>query len=156
MTPAGPPGPLADSEVRDAVQAALAAEHAAIWAYGLASAYLPDSENGAVATASTAHRTRRDATVQMLLATGVAPAVAAPSYRTPGPVVDGPSAAALLVTAEDDVAAGWRAACERTQPGEGAPVRMLGIDGVVSAGASVARWRQIAGTTPAVVPFPGA
>lgn len=148
-------GPLSEPALRDAVQAALAAEHAAIWSYGLASAYLPPDANDAVTAAGTAHRTRRDATVAALAGSGVGPVPAAAAYRPPRPVTDAASAASLLVVAEEDVAAAWRAACERTEADTGRPLRTLGIDGVVTSAQAAVTWRRLAGTTPVVATFPG-
>lgn len=153
-----PPGgtdPLSDSDTRDAVVAALAAEHAAIWSHGLVSAFLPPTATTALADAATAHRERRDAVVALLERAGVAPAPAAAAYRPPAPVTDARSAAGLLVVAEEDVAAAWRAVCERTEAGDGAALRELGVDAVVASARDGVRWRRLAGTEPVVPVLPG-
>lgn len=146
--------PLTETALRDAVQAALTAEHAAIWAYGLASAYLPPATTDALSTAGAAHRARRDATAAALAGARVVPVAAAPAYRTPAPVTDAATAAALLVVAEEDVAAAWRAVCERTEAATGRAVRTLGVDAVVAAAETSVTWRRLAGTPPAPA-FPG-
>jgi hypothetical protein len=107
-------GPLDDSDTRAAVEAALGAEHAAVWSYGLATAFLASGDQTALAQAALAHRERRDELVALCEAGGVAPVPAAAAYGTPRPVSDAASAAALLVVAEDDTAVGWRAVLERT------------------------------------------
>jgi hypothetical protein len=145
-------GPLDESDTRAAVLAVLGAEHAAVWSCGLASAYLPPDEQGALAQSALAHRERRDALVALCEAGGVAPAPAAAAYATPRPVTDAASAAALLVVAEDDTAVGWRAVLERTDdPG----LRRSGVQGVVSAADVGVRWRRLSGTQPLVPSFPG-
>jgi hypothetical protein len=145
-------GPLDDSDTRNAVQAVLGAEHAAVWCSGLASAYIPAADQGTLGQTALAHRERRDALVALCEAAGVAPAPAAAAYATPRPVTDAASAAALLVVAEDDTAVGWRAVLERTDdPG----LRRSGVAAVVSAATVGVTWRQLAGTQPLVPPFPG-
>lgn len=148
-------GPLAEAATRDAVSAALAVEHAAIWAYGLVSAFLPASVGTTLAATALAHRERRDAVVALLGRAGVPAAPAAAAYRTPAPVTDTLSAAALLVVAEDDVAAAWRAVCERTEAEDGGELRVLGVDAVVAAAVVGVRWRRLAGSEPVVPVFPG-
>ncbi len=148
-------GPLAEDTTRDAVTAALAAEHAAIWAYGLVSAFLPAAVGTDVAAAALAHRERRDAVVALLEDAGVPAPPAAAAYRTPAPVTDTPSAAALAVVAEGDVAAAWRAVCERTEAADGGTLRTLGLDAMVAAATIGVRWRRLAGTEPVVPVFPG-
>jgi hypothetical protein len=145
-------GPLDDSDTRDAVQAALGAEHAAVWSTGLASAYLGAADQGTLSGSALAHRERRDSLVALCEAGGVAPAPAAAAYATPKPVTDAASAAALLVVAEDDTAVAWRAVLERT---DDAGLRRSGVEAVVSATTVGVTWRQLSGTQPLVPTFPG-
>lgn len=154
--PTAPADPLEEAATRDAVLAALASEHAAIWSYGLVSAFLTPGTGPDVTAASTAHRARRDAVLTLLGRAGIAPVPAAASYRTPAPVTDPTSAAALAAVAEEDVAAAWRAVCERTGADDGAELRGLGIDAIVESARVGVRWRLLAGTAPAVPVFPGA
>jgi hypothetical protein len=145
-------GPLDDSDTRNAVLAALGAEHAAVWSCGLASAYLAPADQGTLSTAALAHRERRDALVALCEAGGVTPVPAAAAYATPRPVDDAASAAALLVVAEDDTAVAWRAVLERT---DDLGLRRSGVAAVVSAATVGVTWRERAGTQPVVPPFPG-
>jgi hypothetical protein len=145
-------GPLDDSDTRSAVEAALGAEHAAVWSCGLASAYLAPGDQGALSEAALAHRERRDALVSLCEAAGVAPVPAAAAYATPRPVDGAAGAAALLVVAEDDTAVAWRAVLERT---DDTGLRRSGVAAVVSAATVGVRWRRLAGTAPVVPPFPG-
>lgn len=138
----------------DALQPALAAEHAAVWAYGLAGAFLAETLAEQLAEAAAAHRARRDATEQMLIDAGALPVPAEPGYRTPEPVDDAASALRLTITAETDVAAAWRSVIERS-PAE-PTLRRAALDGLIGAAVQAARWRALAGSTPLTMPFPGA
>ncbi|GAA4847971.1 hypothetical protein GCM10023201_44860 [Actinomycetospora corticicola] len=145
--------PVSDSSgTLDAAQAALGAEHAAVWCCGLATAFLPSSVAQALADAALAHRQRRDALVAFLEAAGQQPVPAAPAYATPRPVTDAASAAALLVVAEDDVATAWRALLERT---DDRGLRTTGVAAMVAAATGGRRWRVLAGVTPQVATSPG-
>jgi hypothetical protein len=154
-SPSAPPPPPLDDDLQDAVVAALGTEHAAVWVYGLVSAFLPAGSTPAVAAASLAHRERRDAVVALLGRDGVTPPPAAAAYRPPSPVTDAASAAALAVVAEDDVAAAWRAVAERTEADDGGELRRLALDAVTTAATTSVAWRRIAGQTPLVPAFPG-
>ena len=123
--------PLDDGDLREMLLTALGTEHAAIWVYGLVSAFLPASTATGLAAASLAHRERRDAVVALLARDGIAAPPAAAAYRPPSPVTDAASAAGLAAVAEDDVAAAWRAVAERTEAATGrraAPARARGGD----------------------------
>jgi len=154
--PNGPPNATVapgDQGTVDAVQRALAAEHAALWTLQLATAFVTDEVAPAVAEATGAHRARRDATELLLRDHGAVPVAAEPAYATPAPVTDQASAIALLTTAESDVAAAWRSAIEYT---DDQAVRTLAVDSLTDAAVRATRWRRTAGTAPLTVPFPGA
>ena len=148
-SPTSTPSP----ETTDAVQRALAAEHAALWALQLVTAFLPAQESASLGEAATAHRSRRDATERLLRDRGAVPVPAEPAYATPARVTDRPSALALLIAAESDAAAAWRSVIERTDE---AAVRTLAVDSLVDAAVRTTRWRRAAGLAPLTVPFPGA
>ncbi|PVZ14436.1 DUF4439 domain-containing protein [Actinomycetospora cinnamomea] len=151
MTP-----PSLDDDLQDAVLAALGTEHAAIWCYGLVSAYLPTVSAADLAATAQAHRERRDAVVALLARRGVTAPPAAAAYRPPSPVTDATSAATLAIVAEDDVAAAWRAVAERTSADEDAELRHLALDAVTAATTTSVVWRRVAGRSPLVPAFPGA
>ncbi|MQA85525.1 MAG: DUF4439 domain-containing protein [Streptosporangiales bacterium] len=88
--PETPEDPLAAG-----LQAALAAEHAAIYGYGIVGAYLLTDQRAVARQAWDAHRRRRDRLRAILAARGVSPVSAAPAYRLPR-IVDGPQSAARL------------------------------------------------------------
>lgn len=138
----------------DALQDALAAEHAAIWVYGLSGAFMPDALNDRLAEATTAHQVRRDATERMLIDASAQPVPAEPGYLTPEPVTDASSAIRLAITAETDAAAAWRAVVELSPADP--DLRAAALDALTEAAVRATRWRATAGATPLTVPFPGA
>lgn len=137
-----------------ALQGALAAEHAAVWVYGVAGAFISGELGGRVDEAATAHQARRDATERMLIDAGAPPVPAAPGYLTPDPVTDAASALRLVIIAETDTAAAWRSVVERSPADPG--LRWAALDALTTAAVRATRWRAVAGTAPMTVPFPGA
>ncbi|MYV51980.1 DUF4439 domain-containing protein, partial [Streptomyces sp. SID3212] len=88
----------------DATQAALAAEHAAVYGYGIVGARV-GKDRGAEATAAyAAHRARRDALARTVRDLGGEPAVAAAAYALPFAVPDRAAAVRLAAELEDRVA----------------------------------------------------
>ncbi len=138
----------------DALQAALAAEHAAVWVYGLAGAFIPVELAGELDEGAVAHQARRDATERTLIDAGARPVPAEPGYLSPEPVTDAASALRLVITAETDAAAAWRSVVERS-PAE-PDLRGAALDALTRAAVRATRWRATAGIAPATVPFPGA
>ncbi|HEU0086367.1 MAG TPA: ferritin-like domain-containing protein [Pseudonocardiaceae bacterium] len=155
MTAAGFGSPPAKQRIPvDALQAALAAEHTAVWAYGLAGAFMPDKLAGQLAEAAAAHRMCRDGAEALLIAAGAPPVPAEPGYLTPEPVTNSASALRLAVIVETDAAAAWRSVIERS-PAQ-AELRRAALDALTGAAVRAARWRATAGRIPLTVPFPGA
>lgn len=142
-----------DAEAAAATQDALGAEHAALWVYGLVSAFLPAGFDSAVREGKSAHRARRDATELLLSGAGQSPRSAESAYVTPKPVTDQASAIAVLVVAETDVTVAWRAVLERT---DDKALRAAALAGLTDAAVRATRWRRAGGQTPATPPLPGA
>ena len=86
-----------------ALQAALAAEHAAIFGYGVAGAHLTGHSQAAAERDWTAHSLARDTLAAMISARGVTPAAAQPFYQLPFRVHNASSAARLAAHLEDGV-----------------------------------------------------
>lgn len=147
------PAHALDAATVAALQSALATEHAAVWCYGLVTAFVPEDVAAQVAESAVAHRVRRDATERLLADAGVEPVPAEPAYRTPWPVTDTASAVALAVTAESDTAEAWRSVIERAH---GPQTRSSALAALVGAAVRAARWRQTGGAPLLTVPFPGA
>ncbi|MFD7657584.1 ferritin-like domain-containing protein [Actinosynnema sp. NPDC059797] len=135
----------------DAVQAALGAEHAAVWTYGLVSAFI-SQQGAAVAEGANAHRARRDTTERWLRDQGATPNPPAPAYLPPQPVDSAASAIAALIAVETDSCVAWRGVLERT---EDAALRTSALDALTTAAVRATRWRKAAGLTPLSITFPG-
>jgi Domain of unknown function (DUF4439) len=137
----------------DVLQRALAAEHAAVWAYGLIGGQLVNTARQQLATDCLgAHATRRDALIATLTARKATPVQAEPGYEVPQPVRDPASAYALAVHVEEGVAAAWRAVLAGTAERQ---VRQTGLAALTDASNRAVAWRNAAGKTPVTVPLPG-
>jgi hypothetical protein len=86
-----------------ALQAALAAEDAAIYGYGVAGAHLTGARQDAAEQDWTLHNEARDALAGMISARGAAPVAAQAFYQLPFRVHNAASAAALAAYLEDGV-----------------------------------------------------
>ncbi|CAL9600851.1 ferritin-like domain-containing protein [Streptomyces griseomycini] len=92
-----------DRELR-ALQAALAAEHAAVYGYGVVGGRIGKERRTEARTAHDAHRARRDALVREVRDAGGEPVAAAAGYALPFPVPDAAAAVRLAAELEDRVA----------------------------------------------------
>jgi len=138
--------------VNEQLAAALAAEEAAIYAYGPIGVKLTRTgERVEARAAEVAHRNRRDTLVSKLaqLKAPVAPAPA--GYELPFAVTDRASALKLAVQVEDGVAQAWRVVLPVTT----ATDRSSALSALTDAAVRATRWRRLAGVTPATLPFPG-
>jgi hypothetical protein len=86
-----------------ALQGALAAEHAAVYGYGVAGAVLAGTEQADARSDWTAHQVARDALITMLNKLGATPVAASPAYELPFPVTSPKSAARLAAILENGV-----------------------------------------------------
>jgi hypothetical protein len=86
-----------------ALQAALAAEDAAIFGYGVAGAHLSGNRKSAAEQDWTGHNEARDTLTAMISALGAAPAAGQAFYRLPFRVNDAASAAKLAAYLEEGV-----------------------------------------------------
>ncbi|MER7478417.1 ferritin-like domain-containing protein [Streptomyces sp. NPDC126510] len=92
-----------DRELR-ALQAALAAEHAAVYGYGVVGGRIGDGRRTEAVTAYDAHRARRDALVREVKDLGGRPVAASAGYALPFQVPDAAAAVRLAAELEDRVA----------------------------------------------------
>ena len=136
----------------EAFSAALAAEHAAIFGYGVVGAHLAGADEAAARAAEAAHRDRRDAVSLRIAANNATPVPAAPAYTLPFPVVDAPSAMRLAVALEEGAAGAWREALAGTTDDD----RKMALEALVACAVQATRWRAAAGIVPVTLPFPGA
>ncbi|MEV5175323.1 ferritin-like domain-containing protein [Streptomyces flaveolus] len=87
-----------------ALQAALAAEHAAVYGYGVVGGRIGERRRAEALAAYDAHRARRDALVRAVRDLGGAPVAASAAYALPFPVEDGAAALRLAARLEERVA----------------------------------------------------
>ncbi|NMH96068.1 ferritin-like domain-containing protein [Pseudonocardia acidicola] len=146
------PSSTIDPVAANALQSALAAEHAALWCYSLIIAFVPADQAKQAREDEAAHRTLRGLVEQTLTDIGAKPVSALPAYATPQPVTDARSAGNLAVVAETDALAAWRSVVERTSDG---PLRTAALDAMTQGTLRCARWRVATGQTPAIPVFPG-
>ncbi|MFG2288725.1 ferritin-like domain-containing protein [Streptomyces sp. NPDC048595] len=88
-----------------AVQAALAAEHAAVYGYGVVGGRITADRRKEALAAYDAHRARRDALHRQVRELGGTPRAAAAAYALPFPVPDAAAAVRLAAELEDRLAA---------------------------------------------------
>jgi Domain of unknown function (DUF4439) len=136
--------PPAPGTVR-ALQTALTAEHAAVYGYGVAGAYLAGTTQATATTDWVAHQVARDQLEAMLRSLGAQPAAAAVAYQLPMPVRNAGEAVALAVVLEDRVATAYLGLVALGS----IPVREFGAQQVQASALRAAAWRG--GT----VAFPG-
>lgn len=140
-----------DPDTESALQDVMAAEHAALWSYGLVSAQLPDSR-GQVATMVASHQGLRDVAADRIVAGGSTPVGPAPAYTTPEPVTDPASAIALALVIEGDCASAWRALVGATDDAE---LRAAALSALTDCALRMVTWRGAGDIEPRTEPFPG-
>jgi hypothetical protein len=125
-----------DQELK-ALQAALAAEHAAVYGYGVVGGRIREDRRTEAKAAYDAHRARRDALAREVRDLGGTPVAAAAAYALPFPVPD--SAAAVLFAAElEDRVAGVYSDLVRASGGER---RRTAAGALREAAVRAVRWR---------------
>ncbi|MFI2435069.1 ferritin-like domain-containing protein [Streptomyces sp. NPDC018693] len=92
------------SEELQALQAALAAEHAAVYGYGVVGGRILEGRRTEARAAYDAHRARRDALAREVRDRGATPVAASAGYALPFPVADSAAAVRLAAELEDRVA----------------------------------------------------
>jgi hypothetical protein len=95
------------STVIDALQAALAAEHAAVYGYGVVGGRIGAAREAEARQAYDAHRARRDALGRTARDLGAVPVAADGGYALPFPVTDPASALRLAAYLEEHVAGAY-------------------------------------------------
>lgn len=95
------------AEELTAVQAALAAEHAAVYGYGVVGGKVGTARQGEARAAFDAHRARRDELARAVRDLGGRPRPAAAGYALPFAVPDAAAALRLAARLEDGVAGAY-------------------------------------------------
>ena len=120
-----------------ALQAALAAEHAAVYGYGVAGAHLSGARQKAAAQGWEVHEAARDTLAAMITALGARPVAAAAAYRLPFPVHGSRAAVMLAAFLEDRVATAYLGVVALSD----ARLRLFGARALESAALRAAGWR---------------
>ncbi|GAA2226421.1 hypothetical protein GCM10010232_09880 [Streptomyces amakusaensis] len=123
--------------VLTAVRAALAAEHAAVYGYGVVGARVGAARGAEADAAYGAHRARRDTLARTVRDLGGEPEPAAPAYALPFPVPDEEAAVRLAAVLEDRVAGVYS---DLVRAGGGA-LRQEAAVALREAAVRSARWR---------------
>jgi hypothetical protein len=121
----------------EATQAALRAEHAAVYGYGVVGGRVGDGRQAEARDAFEAHRARRDELVRAVRDLGAEPAAAEAAYALPFEVPDGAAAERLAAELEDRLAAVY---ADLVRAGEGER-RRAAADALRDAAIRAARWR---------------
>ncbi|MFF4525627.1 ferritin-like domain-containing protein [Streptomyces bluensis] len=100
---AGAGGPSKADELK-ALQAAIGAEHAAVYGYGVVGGNIGEARREEAREGYDAHRARRDELARVVRDLGGTPVAADAAYALPFPVGDPDSAARLAVELEEGVA----------------------------------------------------
>ncbi|MFG2814175.1 ferritin-like domain-containing protein [Streptomyces sp. NPDC048410] len=87
-----------------ALQAALAAEHAAVYGYGVVGGRIGAPRQGEARSAYDAHRAARDTLARSVRDLGGEPVAASPAYALPFTVADSPAALRLAAELEERLA----------------------------------------------------
>jgi len=128
-----------------ALQSALAAEHAAVYGYGVVGAYLTRSSRATATADWVAHQNARDELEAMLRSSGAQPGPAAVAYQLPIRVRTPGEAVSLAVILEDRIATAYLGLVALSAPA----LQELGALQVRASALRAAFWR---GST---VAFPG-
>ncbi len=147
-----------DAQLDAAWQAALAAEHQAVFGYDLLGPHLAAADRPLARAAQKRHAALRDGTAAAITAGHLTPVAAQVDYPALYPVADATAARRLAVRLEDDCAGAWRYLYLRAASTPGPTARSLRTAaqaGLTSSAVRAARWRAVLTPTHATVAFPG-
>jgi hypothetical protein len=136
---------MSEQGATGALQAALAAEHAAVYGYGVVGAYLTGGSRAAATADWVAHQNARDELEVVLRSRGSQPGPAAIAYQLPIPVRTSAQAVSLAVILEERIATAYIGLVALSTPA----LRELGAFQLRESALRAAFWR---GST---VAFPG-
>jgi hypothetical protein len=130
----------------EALQAALAGEHAALYGVGVAGGKLSGARFAAATDAFARHRDNRDHLSALLVAAGETPVAAEAAYDLPQAVTNAATASALILFIERRIAPVYG---DLVEAAEQAAVRSFAIESLLAAASAQIAW----GGAP--VAFPG-
>lgn len=145
-------GELNQESENTALGGALAAEHAAVWGYGVVGAALGGPAQDSAATSEAAHRDVRDQVAALLHSRDAEVVDAKGGYSLPFPVLSEVDAAALAVVLENGVAAAWVRVLDQAAERS---TRELAVGVLSAAEVRAVSWRIAAGQSPATSALPG-
>lgn len=142
--------------IASAWQAALAAEHEAVFGYGLLGPRLSADQQATARAAEDAHIDLRNSAAAALAAAGQTPVSPLADYPQLYPVGTAKAALRLAITLEDQAAAAWRFFYAELAGSNGsAAQRAQAQAALTSCAVRATTWRLAAGASTATVPFPG-
>lgn len=137
----------------EAMQTALAAEQAAIWAYGVVGTYAALTRRAAVAAIEQAHRARRDQLESLIVAASAIPNPGLAAYQLPSPITDPTSAISVAGQIEERLSAVWRFTLGNCDT---STTRTFALSALIESSIQSLTWRQVtSGNAAALNPFPG-
>jgi hypothetical protein len=128
---------VSEDRALDAAQAALAAEHAAVYGYGVVGGRVGDERRPEATNAYDAHRARRDTLARTVRDLGGKPLAAAAAYALPFEVPDSAAAVRLATDIEDRIAGVYS---DLVRAAEG-PLRQDAAGALREAAVRAVRWR---------------
>jgi hypothetical protein len=128
----------------------VAAEHAAVYGYGVLGARLDDARRRTAQIAYDSHRARRDQLAAAVRAAGGTAPAPLPAYDVT--VANPRGAVELAVRLEEGLSVRWRDLVAET---DDVALRRLAIAGLQETAVRAAQWRKTAGITPVTVALPG-
>ena len=145
------------TSVVNAWQAALAAEHAAIFGYGTLGPHLPPARVDQARAFERAHRGLRDAVIAQMGAVGIGPVPAQADHAVPFALTTGPRADRYAQRLEEACAAAWRflvaTAAEQAQPLT--DLRAFAVSALTASAVRAMQWRELLTPATPTVAFPG-
>ncbi|AZI58094.1 DUF4439 domain-containing protein [Nakamurella antarctica] len=140
-----------EAEAIDALQKALASEHAAIWSYGFMIAFNKD-DTTKIAAYQLNHTVARDGVAAMLLGAGAQPVRTEVEYQVPVTVTDTGTARQLAVVVERDCTNTWRFVVGST---DNPLVRDFAVSALSDSAVRQTAWKLFDPAVNPLVPFPG-
>ena len=142
--------------VTAAWQAALAAEHQAVFGYGLLGPRLTGAQRAAARAAEDAHIDLRNAAAEAIAAAGQTPVAPLADYPQLYPIGSAKAAIRLAVALEDQAAAAWRFFYAQLADADApAAQRAQAQSALTACAVRATTWRVAAGAPTPTVPFPG-
>lgn len=137
---------------RSALQSALAAEHAAVYGYGVLGAHLTGTLERAAQRDWAAHQVARDTLEATLTSLGAQPVPAQDAYQLPFPVRSSRAAVSLAAFLEDHLATAYLGLVALGDPG----LRALGAQQVRASALRATSWTGSAAAFPGLPARPPA